>query len=449
MFPGGKNPRDWVACGNALAIVAQKWTIWRFRIYNGPSVAIINEVTRLIAMKTSAGFLSIDERGTIRAIDPFGQAITGYPADQVVGKNIGMLIARQAGEPDAFDLAVVGEHVQIVGMDTQPVWVGRDSRPIDVALSFSPSQGQLVELFVATVRVPVPQLASESRMAELFLTSAAPMQSSDRDGRIEFVNDAWLDLLGYRRDEVVGHHGREFMCDGAHWQQLLAQLQRGEQIHGQEIQARRKDGRILSLLLNSSVARDATGMAYTRSTLTDITDFRATERNMRLEVHGTAALAVAETLGVFHQKVLSLLARAGDAECVGVWLPSPDRGTLTAHATWCSESGTFAPFDLATKVISFAPGVGLPGRTWQTGLPHIVADLRYDSNYLRQREAVTAGLFSGLAFPLVYEGKVLGVIDMYSRECIPNDANIIGTLTKLGHSLGSIFATAEHTTNHH
>jgi two-component system sensor histidine kinase/response regulator len=346
-------------------------------------------------------------------------------------------------------LATVQDRVEIVGLDGEPVWIGCGGRPIEVSLSFSPSQGRLIELFVATVRVPIPKMASESRMAELFMTSAAPMQSSDRDGRIEFVNDAWLELLGYKRDEVIGHHGREFMCDGAHWQQLIAQLQRGEQIQAIEIQARRKDGRILSLLLNSTVARDATGMAYTRTTLTDVTDFRATERTMRLEVHGNAAVAVAETLGVYHPKVLALLARAGDAEFIGVWLPSPDRGTLVAHTTWCAESGGFESFELATKVISFAPGVGLPGRVWQTEMPHIVSDLRYDSNYLRQREAVAAGLISGLAFPLSHEGKVLGVIDMYSRECVPNDASVVEALAKLGRLLGSIISASEHTTNNH
>ena len=400
-------------------------------------------------MKTSAGFFSIDERGTIRAIDPFGQAITGYSASEVIGKNVGMLVARKAGDPEEFDLAVAGDDVEVVGLDGEPVWVGRDGRPIDVALTYSQTQGQLVELFVATVRVPVPKLASESRMADLFLTSAAPMQSSDRDGRIEFVNDAWLDLLGYKRDEVVGHFGREFMCDGAHWQHLMARLQRGEQLQSEEIQARRKDGRILSLLLNSTVARDATGMAYTRTTLTDITDFRATERTMRLDVHGTAAVSVAETIGALHQKVLAMLAMAGDAEFVGVWLPASDRGTLISHATWCADSAEFAAFELATKVISFAPGVGLPGRIWQAGVPHIISDLRYDSNYLRQREAIAAGIVSGVAFPLQHEGKVLGVIDMYSRECVPNDPNVIGSLAKLGTALGSILAAAEHTTNNH
>jgi len=399
-------------------------------------------------MKTSAGFLSIDERGTIRAIDPFGEAITGYAPQDVIGRNIGMLLVRKSGEPDEFDVALVGENVEVVGLEGEPVWVGRDSRPIDVALSFSPSQGRLVELFVATVRVPMPKLASESRMAELFLTSAAPMQSSDREGRIEFVNDAWLDLLGYARDEVIGRQGRDFMCDGAHWQQLIARLQRGEQLHAEEIQARRKDGRVLSLLLNSSVARDATGMAYTRTTLTDITDFRATERAMRLQVHGSAAVAVAETLGAFHAKVLALLALSGDAEYVGVWLPSPDRGTLVSHATWCSDQAGFAAFDLATKVISFAPGVGLPGRTWQNSQPFIVSDLRYDSNYLRQREAVVAGVISGIAFPLVHEGRVLGVVDMYSRECVPNDPHVIAALAKLGRSLGLIAANSEPASNH-
>ena len=53
---------------------------------------------------------------------------------------------------------------------------------------------------------------SEERFRLLFEQSPLPYQSLDPDGRFIEVNDAWLQMLGYDRDEVIGHSFAEFIA---------------------------------------------------------------------------------------------------------------------------------------------------------------------------------------------------------------------------------------------
>ena len=53
---------------------------------------------------------------------------------------------------------------------------------------------------------------SEDRFRLLFKQSPLPYQSLDPDGRFIEVNDAWLQMLGYDRDEVIGHLFGEFIA---------------------------------------------------------------------------------------------------------------------------------------------------------------------------------------------------------------------------------------------
>lgn len=46
-------------------------------------------------------------------------------------------------------------------------------------------------------------------------TVPLPYQSLDGDGRIVAVNDAWLDHLGYEREDVLGQHFTEFLAPGS------------------------------------------------------------------------------------------------------------------------------------------------------------------------------------------------------------------------------------------
>src|SRR5215211_1362274 len=78
-----------------------------------------------------------------------------------------------------------------------------------IAAMFDRRFALLAEREAAALRV------SEERFRSLYRRTPLPLHSLDGDGRIEHVSDAWLDLLGYRREEAKGRPLTEFMTEAS------------------------------------------------------------------------------------------------------------------------------------------------------------------------------------------------------------------------------------------
>ncbi|MDA8164840.1 MAG: PAS domain-containing protein [Desulfobacteraceae bacterium] len=98
-------------------------------------------------------------------------------------------------------------------------------------------------------------------------TIPVPCHSLDHQGRLVAVNQAWLSLLGYRRDEVMGQPFAGFACPERRGQleRAFAFLQLRGEISGVETELRRKDGEPLPLLVEGRASFDEEG-TFKRST---------------------------------------------------------------------------------------------------------------------------------------------------------------------------------------
>src|SRR5919206_5028241 len=83
------------------------------------------------------------------------------------------------------------------------------------------------------------------------------------DGTILWANQTELDLLGYTRDEYIGHNIAEFHVDAPVIEDMLTRLRRGETLLEYEARLRRKDGSIRYVLVNSNVLWRGGGILYT------------------------------------------------------------------------------------------------------------------------------------------------------------------------------------------
>ena len=92
------------------------------------------------------------------------------------------------------------------------------------------------------------------------------------DGVILWANQAELDLLGYSRDEYIGHHLAEFHADRHVIDDILARLWRRETICEYEARMHCKDGSIRHVLINSSALWRDGQFVHTRCFTRDITD---------------------------------------------------------------------------------------------------------------------------------------------------------------------------------
>jgi PAS domain S-box-containing protein len=120
---------------------------------------------------------------------------------------------------------------------------------------------------------------SENELKDYLENAVIGMHWVAADGTILWANKAELALVGYERDEYIGHHISEFHADSDVIQDILARMGRNEQLHGYESQIRRKDGSLRHVRIDSNAFMRNGQFAHTRCFTTDITDKKEAERS--------------------------------------------------------------------------------------------------------------------------------------------------------------------------
>lgn len=115
----------------------------------------------------------------------------------------------------------------------------------------------------------------------LFEQVPLPMHWLSLDGTILRANQAALDLLGYTRDEYVGHQLSEFQADDTVPGDLLHRLAAGESMRDVPIRLTAKDGSLRDLRLDASPYLAGGCVRYTRWFTRDVTAQRLAEEAAR------------------------------------------------------------------------------------------------------------------------------------------------------------------------
>lgn len=92
------------------------------------------------------------------------------------------------------------------------------------------------------------------------------------DGVILEANSAQLQLLGYTRQQFVGHKITDFHADEDAAADILQRLNRGEALHGYEARFKRSDGTMRTVVLDCNVLWREGQFVHARCFMTDITE---------------------------------------------------------------------------------------------------------------------------------------------------------------------------------
>lgn len=170
-----------------------------------------------------------------------------------------------AGEVDAFDEAVRNLLVEM-------------AQDISFALGAFAREAQRRQI-EATLR------ESERRFRDLYEKAPLAYQSLDVAGNILEVNDAWLELLGRSRDEVIGHFIGDFLSEDsqASINEIFPRFRRQGRIDGPLFHFVHRDGSQRLLMVNGQIARDQDGnFLRTHCILTDLTERLQSDEQLRL-----------------------------------------------------------------------------------------------------------------------------------------------------------------------
>lgn len=122
---------------------------------------------------------------------------------------------------------------------------------------------------------------SETELRDFVDNASVGLHWVGSDGTILWANQSELDLLGYRRDEYVGHHIAEFHADAPVVEDILARLAAGETLHDYAARLHHKDGSIRHVAISSNALFEGDTFVHTRCFTRDITDRKRAEGAVR------------------------------------------------------------------------------------------------------------------------------------------------------------------------
>ena len=152
-------------------------------------------------------------------------------------------------------------------------------------------------------------------------------------------------------------------------------------------------------------------------------------------------LAEATTLPDAAMRLSELMARHFAWDMGGLWMVDEAAGILRYAGGWTDgDDDDLVAFRRLSERLTFAPGVGLPGSVWQSGEPTWIDDVSEAGNFARIDAATRLKLRGAVAVPLASGTRVLGVMELLSREVRRPDPGQLEFLRAVGREVGEYVA---------
>jgi diguanylate cyclase (GGDEF)-like protein/PAS domain S-box-containing protein len=168
----------------------------------------------------------------------------------------------------------------------------------------------------------------------------------------------------------------------------------------------------------------------------DITESMRAEQLLRLEHMVARCLSESDSAAAALKAVIRAICETQGWECGRYFRVDNEAGVLRFTEFWSVPDAMVERFIEGSRDVVFAQGVGLTGWVWQSGQPLWVADLSKDPRVHSKglhRDASTRGAF---IFPVMVEGKTVGVLGFNSREVREPDDRLLQAVRVIGSQIG-------------
>ena len=267
----------------------------------------------------------------------------------------------------------------------------------------------------------------------------------NHEGRILELNAAAEQIFGVTRrdacgrllvDTIIPERFRE-----PHRQGMRRYLETGKAaVLGRrvEVAALRADGSEFPIELAITRVPNVEPPIFT-GFIRDLTERRRLERRRAAGYKVGSLLAESDSLDDAAGPLLGALCEAFDAASGALWIIDGDflRCLQTFHTSTESDEDAF---EQISRGMRFARGIGLPGRIWQTGRVHWVADVLEDDNLPRGPAAALYGLRMAFGFPVSIGAEVVAVIEFFRAEVTGRDEALVRLSESVGHQVAQFIA---------
>ena len=244
----------------ALAtIVLAGMSDWRLAQRNRVERALMASESRfrMLSDRSPVGIFQTDRTGRVLYVNTRWQDLTGRTATEAAGRKW-CVVLHPDDRPairDAWDEHIQGgreflAEMRVIRPDGAIRWVrGHAAAMVGEEGQSAGLVGSLEDITAAKQAEQLLRL-SEEKFAKAFMGSPDAMVIATRDeGRYVDVNDAFCRMLGYGRDEFIGHSALELgvWADAAERESAVETLRREERLEDYEFVLRRKDGSLVAV----------------------------------------------------------------------------------------------------------------------------------------------------------------------------------------------------------
>jgi PAS domain S-box-containing protein len=160
------------------------------------------------------------------------------------------------------------------------------------------------------------------------------------------------------------------------------------------------------------------------------------EQRLRIKDAVSRILSEAATMNDAAPQIIKAICETAAWDFGALWLVGRNSNVLTCADMWCLPSIDVSGFAAVTREIKFEPGIGLPGRVWESATPAWITDVLKDSNFPRAPVAVSVGFHGAVGFPIKLDNEVFGVLEFFSRETRERDDEFQEMVANLGIQFG-------------
>ncbi len=325
--------------------------------------------------------------------NPGAEAIYGYPAQEIIGQPISILVP-----PDRCgELATIMERIKL-GLPVnhfETIRMRKDGQRIHVSLSVSPVKdkaGKIVGASTIARDVTERKKAEEKlRQASLYARSLLeasldPLVTISKDGKVLDVNRATELATGVERKKLIGSDFSDYFTDPEIARQGYELVFAEETVRDYPLAIRHTSGRVLEVLYNASVFKNEAGeVEGVFAAARDITERKRAERALRSLSGCNEALVRATDEQNLLQQVGDLVVKTGGYRMAWVGYADHDeRKTVRAVAESGFEAGYLDKVDITWA--DEERGRGPTGTAIRTGTPTVCHDVTSDSRFVPWRE---------------------------------------------------------------
>ena len=369
--------------------------------------------------------ITIDHQGKITEWNPAAEITFGFKKDDILGERLSQTIIpnglRSAYE-NGMKTYLVSGHGPILGKRIEIEALHADGHHFPVELAVTPVKTGKHPSFTAYLRDISTQRNAEQQMrlqSKTLEAAANGIIITNADSRMVWANPAFLKLTGYAMDEVIGEKMSLLKSDlhsKAYYDDLWTTIKAGKVWQG-EIMNKRRDGSHYTEEMTITPVTDAEGEIQNYIAIKqDVTERKNASDMVRRSAESQRVINYFSTLLSMSNDVEEILwditsnciSEMGLEDAV-IYLFESDSDVLLQRAAYGKSK---ARDNQIINPLRIPLGQGIVGTVAKTACEMMIQDVSKDDRHIADIEIRG----SELAVPIIFENKVIGVLDSEHSE---------------------------------